>query len=152
MNLWYVWCKPCTYLAPIQTLPSNGLKRVSTWPTSPRSSIGCIQNNIRAYGTFGANRAPILLQYKECLQMDQNEIPQDPRYLAVLLSVSKMISKPVVCSAQTSTYLAPIQTLPPNGLKRDSTWPMSPRSSIDCVQNNIRAYGTFGTNHAPILH
>jgi hypothetical protein len=27
---------------------------------SPRSSIGCVQDNFRAYGTFGTNRAPIL--------------------------------------------------------------------------------------------
>ena len=30
---------------------------------SPRSSIVCIQNNFPAYGTFGANRAPILSHY-----------------------------------------------------------------------------------------
>jgi hypothetical protein len=95
------------------------------------------------------------------------------------------------------TYLAPTLTLSPNGPKRDSTWPMSPRSSIrfiqndsqpmvrsvqtldlscikistnskwtkqaptwvssvrhtiGCIQNNFWAYGTFGANHAPILH
>jgi hypothetical protein len=32
----------------------------STRPTSPSSTIGCIQNDFQAYGTFGANRAPIL--------------------------------------------------------------------------------------------
>jgi hypothetical protein len=40
----------------------NGLKQDSTWPTSPRSYIGCVQNDFRAYGRFGANRAPILNQ------------------------------------------------------------------------------------------
>jgi hypothetical protein len=49
------------------------------------------------------------------------------------------------------TYLVLIQTLPPNGPKWDSTRPTSPRSSMRCVPNNIRAYVTFGTNHAPIL-
>ena len=33
-----------------------------TLPTSPRSSIGCIQNDFLAYGTFDPNRAPILRQ------------------------------------------------------------------------------------------
>jgi hypothetical protein len=29
---------------------------------------------------------------------------------------------------------------------------MSHRSSIGCVQKDFRTYGTFGENHAPILH
>jgi hypothetical protein len=43
--LWYVWCKPYTYLAITLTLPPNGLNRYSTWQTSPKRSIGCVQNN-----------------------------------------------------------------------------------------------------------
>ena len=43
------------------TLFPNGQKWDSTWPTSPRSSIGCVQNDFRAYGMLDANRAPILL-------------------------------------------------------------------------------------------
>jgi hypothetical protein len=50
------------------------------------------------------------------------------------------------------TYLAPILTLSPNGPKRDSTRPTSPRSSNGCVQNDFWSYGTFGANHAPILN
>ena len=44
------------------TLCPNGLKRANTWASSPWSTIGCIQNDLCAYGTFGANRAPILRQ------------------------------------------------------------------------------------------
>jgi hypothetical protein len=50
------------------------------------------------------------------------------------------------------SYLAPTLTTSPNGLKWDSTWSMSPRSFIRCVQNYFWAYGTFDANHAPILH
>jgi hypothetical protein len=62
--LWlrYIWYKLCIYLVPRLTLSPNGPKRDSTWPTWPRSSIGCVQNDFRAYSTFGANRAPILNQ------------------------------------------------------------------------------------------
>ena len=42
---------------------SKRTKWDSTWPTSPRSCIGCVQNYIWAYGTFSANRAPILHQH-----------------------------------------------------------------------------------------
>jgi hypothetical protein len=50
--LWYAWRKPCTYHAPKLTLSLKGPKGDSAWPTSPRSSIGCVQNNFWGYGTF----------------------------------------------------------------------------------------------------
>jgi hypothetical protein len=74
-----------------------------------------------------------------------------PTHLGALSGASKMISKPMVCSAQPSTYLASRLALPPNILKGASTWASSPRSTIGCVQNNFWAYGTFGANRASIL-
>jgi hypothetical protein len=58
----YVWRKSCTYLALTLTVSPNGLKQDSTLPMSPRRSIRCVQNDFWAYGTFGANHAPILCQ------------------------------------------------------------------------------------------
>jgi hypothetical protein len=60
LSLWYVWCKPCTYLAPTLTLSPNRLKQDSRWPTSLGRSIECVQINFWPYGMFDANRAPIL--------------------------------------------------------------------------------------------
>jgi hypothetical protein len=60
LSLWYVRRKLCTYLASRLALCLNRPKWASTWATSPRSTIGCIQNDFCAFGTFGANRAPIL--------------------------------------------------------------------------------------------
>jgi hypothetical protein len=60
--MWYIRHKPCTYLASRLALSSNGPNRASTWDSSPRSTIGCVQNDFWAYGTFSANCAPILLQ------------------------------------------------------------------------------------------
>jgi hypothetical protein len=59
LNQWYVRRKPCTYLASRLTLSPNRLKWSSTWSTPPRSTIWCAQSDFRAYGTFGANSAPI---------------------------------------------------------------------------------------------
>jgi hypothetical protein len=242
--LWYVWTKLWTYLAPILTLSPNRPKRDSTWPTPPRSSNGCVQNDFWAYGTFGANYAPTLNQDYHYIQTDRNKLPFEPRHLGVPSTASKTIfcgystfdanrapilhwnlhylqmdrnelsfeprqpgvssgasktiSDPMVRLAQivhlscmkTNTtskrterrfyrthvtlefhrvrpkwflrlwyvwcklwiYLAPRLTLYPNGPKWDSTWPTSPRSSIESVQNDFRAYGTFGANRAPMLH
>jgi hypothetical protein len=58
-SLWYIRHKPYTVLALRLTLSPNGPKRLSTWHTSPRCTIRCAQNDFHAYGTFGANHAPI---------------------------------------------------------------------------------------------
>jgi hypothetical protein len=52
LSLWYVQRKPCTYLAQRLALSPNRAKRVSTWASSPRSTIGCIQNDFYAHGTL----------------------------------------------------------------------------------------------------
>ena len=45
---------------------------------------------------FDANGAPTLRQDYLYLQVDQNELPLEPRLLVVPLGVSKMISEPTV--------------------------------------------------------
>jgi hypothetical protein len=98
---WYIHRKPCTYLESRLMLSWNGPTWVSTWPTSHRSAIGCTQKDFRAYGTFGANHAPIMRWDKHYLQMDRNKLPFHPRDLGVLSGVPKMISMPMVHSVQT---------------------------------------------------
>jgi hypothetical protein len=68
---------------------------------SPWSSIGSIQNYLWAYGTFNANRAPILCQDYRYLQIDQYELLVEPRHLGVTSGVSKIISEAMAHSAQT---------------------------------------------------
>jgi hypothetical protein len=131
--IWYVRCKPCTYLALTLTQSQTQIlfsslryvqrktmhqsciksctitKRTKLsfpWASSPRSPIERVQNDFYDYGVFSANHAPIL-HYTN--------------------SVSKR-------------------------LKWDSTWPTSLTSSIGCVQNYLWSYGTFSANHVPILH
>jgi hypothetical protein len=50
--LWFVWRKLCTYLTPALTPYLDGSKQDSTWPTSPRSFIGRVQNDCRAYSRW----------------------------------------------------------------------------------------------------
>jgi hypothetical protein len=49
------------------------------------------------------------------------------------------------------TYLASRLALSLNGPNRASTWALSPRSTIECVQNDCWAYGIFGAKRALIL-
>jgi hypothetical protein len=60
------------------------------------SSIGYVQNDFRAYGTFGTNRGPILRQDLRYVQMGRNELPLEPHQLAVPSRLFKMVSEPMV--------------------------------------------------------
>jgi hypothetical protein len=60
LNLWYVWCKSCTYLESRLTLSPNRPKWASTWASSPRSATRCIQNDFWPYGVYDTNHAPTL--------------------------------------------------------------------------------------------
>jgi hypothetical protein len=112
MRLWYVLRKPCSYLASSLALSPIRLNHASTWTSSPRSTIRCAQNDFWAYGMFSTNRIPILHRQQHYLQMDQNEIPHDPRHLGVPSGASKIISEAVVRSAQTMhLYCVKISTI-----------------------------------------
>jgi hypothetical protein len=152
LRLWYIWCKLWIYLASILTLSLNGLKWDSTWPTSPRSFIGCVLNDFRAYGTFGANHAAILSQDHRYLQMKRNELPFEPRHLEYHSVCPKWFLRRWYIWHELCNYHALKLTLSPIGLKWDSTWPTSPRSSIGCVQIGFWGYGMFGANCGSILH
>jgi hypothetical protein len=78
----------------------------------PRSAIRFIQNDLCAYGTIGTNYAPIL---------HQNEISHDPRHLGVPSTAFKMISEPVVRSAQTVHLSCIMISTISHGLNRAST-------------------------------
>jgi hypothetical protein len=116
---------------------------------SPRSSIGCVQNDSRAYGTFGANRATIMHQDLHYLQTDRHELPLELRHLRIPLRASKMISESMVHLVQTvHLYCTDTNTVSKRTKMRfHMTHP--PRSSIGCVHDDIRAYGTFSANRAP---
>jgi hypothetical protein len=60
LSLWYVRRKPGTYVASRLALSPYTLKQDSTWPTSPSSSIVCVQNDFWACGMFHTNSAPVL--------------------------------------------------------------------------------------------
>jgi hypothetical protein len=152
LRLWYVWHKPCTYLASRLALSLNGLNQASTWASSPRSTIGCVQNNFGDYGTFGANGAPILRQDCHYLRTNWIKQPLEPRHLRVPSGASKTISDPLVRSAQTMHLSCVKISTISNELNQASTWASSPRSTIGCVQSDFWDYGMFSTNRAPILN
>jgi len=140
------------YLALRLTLSPNRLKRASTRPLSPRSTIGCAQSDFRSYGTFGANRAPIL--HWDNTISKQTETRFHLTHVTLEYHHVRLKWFPCLWYGQRipCTYLVPWLTLSPNRPKQASTWPTSPRSTIMCIQNDFQAYGTFNANLAPNLH
>ena len=100
LSLWYVWCRPCTYLALTLTPSPNGPNEI---PHDPRQ-LGVPS------GLSETIYEPIYVWCKPCTYLavtltpsanGANEIPHDPRHLGVPSGASKMISEPMVRSAQT---------------------------------------------------
>jgi len=128
-SIWYVPCKPCTYLASRLALSPNRPNRASTWAYSPRSTNKCVQNGFLDYAALGANCAPILHRNLKCLKMDRSEIPYDTCHQGVPSVASKLISKHMVCSMQTMHLPCIRIRLSPNWSNQASTWAFSPRST-----------------------
>jgi len=108
LRIWYVPCKPYTYISLRLALSPNRPNRAFTWASSHTSTIGNFHNGFWAYGALGTNHAPILHRNENYLQLDVSEIPYDTLHLVVLSSastvpsgVSKLISEHMVCSMQT---------------------------------------------------
>jgi hypothetical protein len=152
LTLRYVWRKPYTFLESWLALFPNGPRRASIWTSSPRSTIRCVQNDLWAYGMFAQT------MHLSCIET--NTISKRIKMRFYMTHVTKEFH--LVCPKwflrlwyvwwKLWIYLAPMLRLSPNGPKRDCTWPTSPRSSIGCVQNDFRAYGTFGPNCAHVLN
>jgi hypothetical protein len=130
-----LWPKSYTYLTPTQTLSPNGQKWVSTWASSPRITIGCIQNDFWAYGTLA--QIVQLSSHQHYLQINWNEIPCYPSHLGVPSGAFKMISEPWYIRHKPCTNYASRLALSPNGPKRVSTWALSPRRTLECIQNDF---------------
>jgi hypothetical protein len=150
--LWYIRSKPCTYLELRLILSPHKPNQDSTWPTSPRCTIGCAPNGFHACGTFSANRAPILRRDLHYLQMDHNELPLHPRHLGV----QSVHQNDFRAYGTFGANYAPILRRDWHYTQKDwNELPLDlrhPGEPSGCAQSDFRTYGTFGANCAPILH
>jgi hypothetical protein len=104
---------------------------------SSRTSIGCVQYDFRAYGTFGTNHAPILRQDQHYLQTVSNKLPLETRHQGVSSGASKTIYEPMIHLAQTvHLYCTDTNTISKWIETRFHTTHSS-RTSIGCVQDDF---------------
>jgi hypothetical protein len=142
-ELWYVQRKPCTYRASRLALSPNWPKWVSTSASSPRSTIGCIQNDFWAYGTL------VQTVHLSCVKISTISKQTEMSFCWSLITLEyhlvhlKWFLTLWYVQRKPITYLASRLALSPNGPKRASTWASSSRNSIWCIQNNFLACGTF---------
>jgi hypothetical protein len=99
--------------------------------------------------SFGANCTPRLDYHY--LQIDQNELPLEPCHLLVPKGASNRISEPMVRSVQTMHLYCIDTNIVSKRTETRFHMTHSPRSSIQCVQHDFQAYGTFDTNRTTIL-
>jgi hypothetical protein len=151
LSLWYVWRNPYTYVAPTLTPSPNRPKQYSTWSTSPRSSISASKmisepmiRSVQIVHLSCIKISTISKQTETSIHLSLITLEFKLFYPKWFLNLWYILPK-------QCTYLAPTLTPSPNRLKQDSSWSMSPRSFIMCVQNDFRAYGTFSAYRAPIL-
>jgi hypothetical protein len=130
---------------------SNELNQASTWALSPRSTIGCVQNDFWAYGMFSTNL------HLSCTDSNTSSKLTKMRFHMTHVTLEfhwvrpKRFMRLWYVWNKPCTYLASRLALFLNGLNRASTWASSPRNTIRFVQNDFWSCGTFGTNRAPIL-
>jgi hypothetical protein len=130
---------------------SNELNQASTWASSPRSTIGCVQNDFLAYGMFSTNL------HLSCTDTNTISKCTKTRFHMTHITLEFHWVRPKwflmlwYIRNKPCTYLASRLALFLNGLDRASTWASSPWSTIGFVQNDFWSCGTFGTNRAPIL-
>jgi hypothetical protein len=74
----------------------------------------------------------------------------DPRHLGAPLDVSKMISKSLVCLAQTMDLSCAETNTISKRTEQASTWHTLPRSTIGCVQSDFHARRLF--RHKPCTY
>jgi hypothetical protein len=123
LSLWYLWRNPCT---------SNGRKWASTWASSRRSTIGCIQNYFWPYGT--------LEQTMHLSCTDANSVFKRTKTRFDMTHVTKGFHRVHPKWFLSLWYVqrnASRLALSPNSSKRASTWASTTWSTMGCVQNDF---------------
>jgi hypothetical protein len=113
---------------------SNELSQASTWASSPRSTIGCDQNDFWAYDMFSQT------VHLSCT--DTSTLPKWTKTRFHMTDVSlefhrvrpKWFLRLWNVRHKSCTYLVSRWAISLNGLARPSNLALSPRSTIGCVQ------------------
>jgi hypothetical protein len=102
---------------------SNKLNQASTWASSPRSTIGCVQNDFWAYSMFSTNPAPILNRHQHISKWTKTRFHMTHVTLELHRVRPKWFLRLWYVWHKPCTYLTLRLALSSNRLNRASTWP-----------------------------
>jgi hypothetical protein len=97
-SLWYVQCKPCTYLASRLALSPNRPNRAPLDPRHLGVPLGASKMIYEPMISLTQTKHLSCTDTNTVANTDQNKIRQDPRHLGVPSSAFNTISEPTVCS------------------------------------------------------
>jgi hypothetical protein len=130
---------------------SKQTKIITTWASSPRSTIECIPKWFLSYvWRKPCTYLALTLTVSPNWLKQDSTWPMSPR--RSIRCVQNDFLRLWDVRRKPCTYLVSRLALCPNRTKPASTCASSPRSTIRCVQNDFRANGTFDANRASILH
>ena len=148
-SIWYVPCKPCTYLASRLALSPNSRIELPLEPLHLGIQTGASKRFLRLW----------CIRHKLCTYLAPKLTlsPNRPKRDSIWHTLSRSsigcvkIDFRTYCTfhAYRSINHASRLALSPN---RASTWAPLPRSNITCVQNGFLAYGALGINRAHIFY
>jgi hypothetical protein len=101
IRLWYVQCKPCTYLASRLALSPNGPNRAPPNPRHLGVPSGASKRIYEPIVRLTQTEHLSCTDANTVSKTGQNKFPHDPRHLGVPSGAFKTISEPTVCSMQT---------------------------------------------------
>jgi hypothetical protein len=152
LSLWYIRRKPCTYLASRLALSPNGLNELAVEshnlgvPSGVSKMISELMVRLVQTITLSCTDTNSISKWTET-RFHRTHVTEGFHRVRPKQFLSLWNSYHKLC-----TYLMSRLALSLNGLKRASSWALSPRRTISCIQNDFLAYGTFSTNHGPIMH
>jgi hypothetical protein len=116
---------------------SKELNQASTWASSPRSTIGCIQNDFWAYDMFSTNYAPILHVTNSISKWTKMRFHMTHVTLEFHRVRPKRLLRLWYVRHKPCTYLASRLALSLNGLNRASTWALSPSGASKMIAEPV---------------
>jgi hypothetical protein len=142
----YGWCKPCTYLALKLKLPLNRPNKLPFKPRHP--GVSSSASKIISEPTVRMAQT----MHPSCTETNSTSKRTERTFYMTHVTYEFHQVHPKWFLWQTVDLSCTETNTIFKWTETRSTWPTSPRSSIGCVQNDFRAYGTFGANPAPILN
>jgi hypothetical protein len=101
MSLWYIQCKPCTYLVSRLALSPNGPNKAPPDPCYLGVPLGASKTVYEPMVRLTQTKHVFCTDANTISKTDQNKIPHDPRHLGVLSGASNTVFEPTVSLMQT---------------------------------------------------